>query len=157
GSPPAELLARRRDGHRPVVALVGDVPVAYGWVATRRAHIGALDLTFTVPERERYLWDFFTAPAWRGWGIYPRLLQAIVRETLDADRFWIGYDAPNVASARGIAKAGFRKVVEIVRLPDGRLALRPVGPPERVTAAARLLGLPVWRPVSGDDATSGRR
>ncbi len=154
----AEELARRRsEGHRPYVALVGREPVAYGWVATQRAEIGALALAFLVPPGERYLWDFFTLPEWRGRGIYPRLLQAILELENEAERFWIGYDAPNAASARGIAKAGFRVVVKIVRLADGRLALVPVGPAERVAAAARLLGLPIVPTATGGDATSEQR
>jgi len=152
-----ELEARQRAGHRPYVALIGNEPVAYGWVATREAEIGALQLRFSIPVGERYLWDFFTVPAWRGRGIYPRLLQAILGCEDTAQRFWIGYDAPNVASARGIAKAGFQKICEIVRLPDGTIALLPVGPEARVAAAARLLGLPVVHGVTGGDATSGQR
>ncbi|MCX2726428.1 hypothetical protein OO015_02835 [Thermomicrobium sp. 4228-Ro] len=61
---------------------------------------------------------------------------------------------PNVASARGIAKAGFRIVVHIVRLPEGTLAVVPDGPDDRVAAAARLLGLPVVRVPSDGGATS---
>ncbi len=149
-----ELDARRAAGHRPYVALIDGDPVGYGWVATRTATIGVLGLTFAIPEGERYLWDFFTAPQWRGRGIYPRFLQAILSREEDATRFWIGYDAPNVASARGVAKAGFQVVVEIVRLPEGTLALVPRGPRERVEAAARLLGLPLVDGLSGACATS---
>ncbi len=149
-----ELDARRAAGHRPYVALIDGVPVAYGWVATRTATIGALDLSLVIPEGERYLWDFVTAPQWRGRGVYPRLLQAILVRERDAARFWIGYDAPNVASARGVAKAGFQVVVEIVRLPEGTLAVVPRGPRERVEAAVRLLGLPLLDGLSGAYATS---
>src|SRR5262249_35635739 len=45
---------------------------------------------------------------WRGLGIYPRLLQAILaREAGEAQRFWIGHVRENRASGRGIVKAGF--------------------------------------------------
>lgn len=153
----SELQDRRRNGHRPYVALLNGKAVAYGWVATRTAEIGALGLSLVLSPGDRYLWDFFTHPDWRGRGIYPRLLRAVLGMEKDGERFWIGYDAPNVASARGIAKVGFQIVVQIVRLNNGSLALVPVGPPERVAAAARVLGLPVLdRPSDGCGTSGGR-
>lgn len=153
----SELQDRRRNGHRPYVALLNDKAVAYGWVATCTAEIGALGLSLVLSPGDRYLWDFFTHPDWRGRGIYPRLLRAVLGMEKDGERFWIGYDAPNVASARGIAKVGFQIVVQIVCLNNGSLALVPVGPPERVAAAARVLGLPVLdRPSDGCGTSGGR-
>jgi len=104
----AEILARVRDRHRPYVARLHGVPVAYGWSAVSRASIGELGLEFAIPAANRYLWDFATLPAWRGIGIYPRLLDAILdRESGEAGRFWIGHVDGNSASMRGIVKAGF--------------------------------------------------
>ena len=141
GLPLSEVQARVDAGHRPYLARLDGTPVAYGWVATRSASIGALGISFSVPLRNRYLWDFVTLPRWRGRGIYPRLLQAILRREEEADRFWIGHDAPNVASARGILKAGFTRVGEIYWLPDGSLAMAAVGSRDRARAGAALLGL----------------
>jgi hypothetical protein len=53
---------RLAEGHRPYFAFLVDNPVSYGWVATRAASVGELDLSFTLPPAERYLWDFATLP-----------------------------------------------------------------------------------------------
>ena len=66
-----EVRARRQKGHRPYVGRLQGMPVAYGWVATRSASIGELNLTITLSQRDRYLWDFATLPAWQGRGLYP--------------------------------------------------------------------------------------
>src|SRR5689334_9993941 len=87
-----EARARRRHGHRPYVAHLHGMPVAYGWVATCTASIGELNVTLALPPTDRYLWDFATLPAWQGRGLYPRLLQAILQqEALTVERFWIIY------------------------------------------------------------------
>ena len=85
------------------------VPVGWGWVAAREAEIPELGITFALLPGDRYLWDFTTLPAWRGHDVYPALLQAILVAE-EATRFWIGHDRDNAASARGMAKAGFREV-----------------------------------------------
>jgi ribosomal protein S18 acetylase RimI-like enzyme len=137
-----EMCRRYSDGHRPFVAEFEGTPAAWGWVATRHAVIGELAASFRIPPDERYLWNFVTRPSHRGLGIYPRLLDAIVRaESADADRFWVAYAPENHASGAGIRKAGFRAVAELSFDMDGRPAvhaLRPGGGDE----VARLLGLP---------------
>lgn len=100
--------ARVQAGHRPYVAFLQETPVAYGWVATQMERI-AEGLEWPLGGQDRSLWDFTTLPAWRGQGIYPRLLQAILRaEVAEAERFWIGHTLENTASRRGILKAGFQ-------------------------------------------------
>jgi hypothetical protein len=85
--------------------------VAYGWVAAGEASIGELTISFGMAAQDRYLWDFQTLPQWRGLRIYPRLLQGIMRHAaLEDGRFWIINAPENVASAKGIGKAGFRVV-----------------------------------------------
>jgi len=133
---------RFRDGHRPWLARIGDEPAAWGWVATRHAAIPELGIDVRFPAGDRYLWDFGTLPAWRGRGIYPALLQAIIKGE-GAERFWIGHDWDNVASARGIERAGFQRVGTVYRTDQGVLVLVPCGPAERVTAASSLFGIPV--------------
>jgi glycosyltransferase involved in cell wall biosynthesis len=77
-----------------------------------KASIGELGLEFAIPAGNRYLWDFATLPAWRGIRIYPRLLHVIVnRESIEAERFWIGHVDGNSASGRGIVKAGYAEAV----------------------------------------------
>src|SRR6266536_1329803 len=112
-----EVFRRVRAGHRPYLARLGGEPVAYGWVATREASFGGGRVRFEVPSPQRYLWDFATRPAWRGRGIYPRLLQAILAaEAAEAERFWILHEWFNGASRRGIARAGFQAAATLVFL-----------------------------------------
>ena len=147
-----EIRRRMSAGHRAYVALREGEPAAWGWVATRSAAIGELGLEFTIPTGERYLWNFVTLASHRGLGIYPRLLDAIVREeSREAERFWIAYAPENHASASGIRKAGFTTVAELSFDASGRPAVRGDG--RGGALAARVLGLaeaeealtPCWR------------
>jgi GNAT superfamily N-acetyltransferase len=135
--------ARRRDGHRPYVAYLDGMPVAYGWVATRTASIGELNLTITLPYSDRYLWDFATLPAYQGRGVYPRLLQAILRQEAEARRFWIIYAPENLPSGAGMRKAGFLVATELSFDADGQVRLAALGVYEHARAAADLLGVPL--------------
>ncbi len=138
-----EIETRLAERHHLYVARMDHHPVAYGWCATQSASIGELGIDFTLPAANRYLWDFATLSAWRGNGFYPRLLQAILAaESSEADRFWIGHDAHNRASGRGIANAGFTQVGTLQHL-DRRLTLHQDGSLERARAAAELLGVPL--------------
>jgi len=137
-----EMQRRLDDGHRAYVAYLNDTPAAFGWVATRSAELGELRSTFAIPSDERYLWNFITLASFRGLGIYPRLVDAIVRaESGEAERFWIAYAPENHASGSGIRKSGFTTLAELSFDADGRPALRPI---VRGAAriASRLLGLP---------------
>ncbi len=139
-----EVQRRWQEGHRAYVGYVDDAPAAYGWAATRRAGIGELKLDFALPPRCRYLWDFATLPPWRGRGLYPRLLQAIVRQEMaHADTFWIIRAPENGASGSGMRKAGFTPVGRLSLRADGLTALLPTGDPARARAGAALLGVPL--------------
>jgi GNAT superfamily N-acetyltransferase len=135
------VMTRRFDaGHRAYVALWDGEPAAWGWVATRSAEIGELSSTFTIPSGVRYLWNFVTSKGHRGKGIYPRLLDAIVRaESREAARFWIAYAPENRASGSGIRKAGFTTMAELSFDGAGRPALRGTVPGGG-RAAARVFG-----------------
>jgi GNAT superfamily N-acetyltransferase len=127
--------------HQPWLATIAGEPVAYGWVTASDLSIGELGLDVALQPGCRYLWDFFTAPSWRGNGIYPRLLQAIIAHDEKAERFWVGHDLGNVASAHGIAKAGFCEVGAVYRLRDGGLALISSGRLDRASAASEQFGI----------------
>ncbi len=146
----AEAQRRLAEGHRPYVAWMGDTPVAYGWLATRVASIGELGIDVPVPATDRYLWDFATLPAWRGRGLYPHLLQAILRqETKTAERCWIIAAPENRASSAGIFKAGFTTTAQLSFQANGDAGVTALGPAERVQAGASLLGVPVLE--AGED------
>lgn len=142
GRTEGEMTRRLAGGHRAYVALVDGQPAAWGWVATRTAEIGELGTAFVIGRGERYLWNFVTLKSHRGQGIYPRLLDAIVRaESCEAERFWIAYAPENHASGSGIRKAGFVAIAELSFDAAGRPALKGVVPGGSA-AAARVLGLP---------------
>jgi len=138
----ADIQARFDAGHRAYVALVDEVPAAWGWVATERATIGELKVEFTLPAADRYLWNFMTLAPFRGRGIYPRLIDKIVDvEGADAERFWIAYAPENHASGAGIRRAGFALVAELSFDRQGTPVVKGLraGGGE---AASTLLGLP---------------
>jgi len=150
-----EMTARFDAGHRAYVAWRNEEPAAWGWVATATANIGELGASFRIPGGERYLWNFVTLPEHRGLGIYPRLLQGIVRaESREAERFWIAYAPENHASGSGIARAGFTRLAEMSFDATGRPALFALTPGGGVVSS-RVLGLrvsddaltPCWRCV----------
>lgn len=150
-----KMTARFDAGHRAYVAWRNEEPAAWGWVATTSAQIGELGASFEIPRGERYLWNFVTLPAHRGLGIYPRLLQAIVRtESREAERFWIACAPENHASGGGIARAGFTRLAEMSFDAAGRPALHALVPGGGIVSS-RVLGLrvsdeplaPCWRCV----------
>jgi GNAT superfamily N-acetyltransferase len=150
-----DIEQRFAEGHRAYVAWWSEEPAAWGWVATRGATIGEMDARFSLPSSDRYLWNFVTLPTHRGRGIYPRLLQAIVRaEGADVERFWIAFAPENRASGSGIAKAGFTVQAEMSFDTSGRPAVRAMVPGGGA-AVSRVLGMrettepltPCWRCV----------
>ena len=142
---PSEGRARLNGGHLPYVARMDGQAVGYGWVATRKASIGELDLTFELSPDDRYLWDFATLPAWQGRGLYPRLLQTILeRESENTKRFWIIHAPENLPSGAGMHKAGFEFVGQLSFTSDGRVGLAPYSDSiDRARSGANLLGVPL--------------
>ncbi|HEX5167236.1 MAG TPA: GNAT family N-acetyltransferase [Thermomicrobiales bacterium] len=138
----AEAATLRAEGHRLYVARIDTAITGHGWAATRTASIGEVGARMQLARNERYLWGFVTSPEWRGQNIYPALIQAILRREADADRFWIGHDADNHPSARGVLKAGFTPVGAAYVGDDGVLHYARYGEDERERAAQALLGMP---------------
>ena len=142
GRSEAEMTRRMTAGHRAYVAWRDGEPAAWGWVATATADIGELGASFTLPRGERYLWNFVTRPEHRGLGVYPRLVDAIVRaEAREAERFWIAYAPENHASGTGIRRAGFVTLADLSFDAAGRAALRDVVK-GGARVASRVLGVP---------------
>lgn len=140
--PMHEVQERLQAGHRPYIATIDGQPASYGWVATRQASIGELDLSFVLPDAQRYLWDFGTLPSFRGLGLYPRLLQTILtKEVHTADFFWIIHAPENLPSGVGIEKAGFIPVGQLSYQLNGCPGLQPFDDIERAKAGAVLLGI----------------
>jgi GNAT superfamily N-acetyltransferase len=140
-----EGLARLNNGHLPYVARMDRQPVGYGWVATRTASIGELDLNFELSPDDRYLWDFATLPEWQGRGLYPCLLQTILeRENKSAKKFWIIHAPENLPSGAGMNKAGFEFVGQLSFTTDGSVGLAPFSDSiDRARTGAALLSVPL--------------
>ena len=135
---------RLATGHRAYLARVNDQPAAYGWSAINQAAFGTPSVTFHIPLANHYLYHFVTLLQWRGKGLYPLLLQAIINyEQESDDRFWIIHRQVNKASQRGIAKAGFQLTATIQTANDQRLILTPAHNTTRAQAAADMLGIPI--------------
>jgi ribosomal protein S18 acetylase RimI-like enzyme len=150
GYTPEQVSEGRGAGNRAYVARLDGASVAYGWSASRRASFGPQETAFEIPPGNCYLWGFVTLPAWRGRGLYPRLLQHIVRaEQPGAERFWALHDAENRASARGLFRAGFALAGHVYFLADGGFGLVAMGAGKRALAGAALLGMAVVAPPNG--------
>jgi GNAT superfamily N-acetyltransferase len=141
GIPSADLSEQLWLGHPAYLARLGTLPVACGWSATGAVTLLGGRVTLHVPPNHRYLYGFVTHPDWRGRGIYPHVLQAILR-TEAQEHFWIMHLIENASSQRGIHKAGFRIAGRLAFFPSGGLGLiPPAGDSERAQVAERLLGL----------------
>ena len=87
--------------------------VSFGWVTYRDRRIGPVPLK-DAPGRV-FLYNFYTLDVHRGRDLYPALLRTMRRELgrEGAIEFIIDVNDRNVASARGIEKAGFAAVTRI--------------------------------------------
>lgn len=119
-----DVLKRLANDHLAFVAYMRNQPAAFGWMARGKATIGELNHTLILPHRNRYLWNFRTLADYRGLGIYPALLQHMIRhESNKASRFWIIHAPENKASLKGIQKAGFQYVGKLYTDADGSAAI----------------------------------
>ena len=123
---PIKIEKRLADANSAYVAFIEDEPAGYGWSGANS--VGVADIFWPIPPQSRGLWDFFTLESARGRGIYPHLLQAILRKEQDeAEKFWLGHRVDNDASKRGIEKAGFALVNWVVLTPEQQIRLVPRG------------------------------
>ena len=153
-----ELLKRFETGRRCYTAWVEDRVAAYGWVSLNDEHIGELNLRINLLPGEVYVWDCATAPELRRNHLYSALLSYIIGELRGEGfcRAWIGADMDNIPSQRGIARAGFLHVADLVVARV--LAMRQVwaqgqpGVPESIVAEARRVFLndrdKIWKALA---------
>jgi len=119
-----EVSERLLNDHLAFVAYINHQPAGFGWMARRKAKIGELNHEFTLPQKNRYLWNFRTLAEYRGLGIYPALLQYIMKyEGDNVNRFWIIHAPENKSSLKGIVKSGFEYVGKLYAKADGTIAL----------------------------------
>lgn len=110
-------------GKRCYAGFHDDEIVTYGWVTFDEESIGELGLTARMRAGEAYIWDCATPPAYRGKRLYPALLSHILA-ALAAEgisRAWLGTDADNIPSQKGVALVGFQPVLDVgfARSPTG--------------------------------------
>jgi ribosomal protein S18 acetylase RimI-like enzyme len=112
----AEVFRRFETGRRCYAARVDGKLAAYGWVSFDEEFIGELNLRLRLLPGEAYIWNCATLPAFRQNHLYSALLVHIIRELHKEhlSRVWIGADLDNVASQRGIARAGFTYVADLL-------------------------------------------
>lgn len=152
-----KIQQRLDDGHQVWVATFGGTPVSFGWVSRGRVRIGELSKEVEIPASNAYLWNFRTLEYHRGLGYYPQLLHSILLdEQKSSDRIWIISAPENEASSRGIVKAGFQQVGELVFNYQNEVVLAVDHVDERVMAGANVMRVPIttsttrpcWRCVS---------
>ena len=118
-----EIVNRFANDHLAFVAFMRGKAAAFGWMARGKALIGEIDHELVLPVANRYLWNFRTLPEFRGLGIYPALLQFIIRYEKKGEHFWIIHAPENKSSMRGIVKAGFEYVGKLYTDSEGMAAL----------------------------------
>ena len=120
----AEFLRRFESGRRCYAAWVGEELAAYGWVSFGEEDVGELGLRVNLLDCEAYIWDCVTLPAFRQKGLFAALLGAVANalRTEGVCSIWIGANKDNAPSQRGIDRAGFRRVVDLlVARVDGQM------------------------------------
>jgi GNAT superfamily N-acetyltransferase len=138
-----EITKRLESGRQCYSAWVDGQIAAYGWVSLEEEEIGELNLRIKLLPGEAYIWDCATLPAYREKLLYSALLIYILGALRSQNlcRAWIGADLDNIASQKGIARAGFHHVADLVI--ERVLAMRQVwvtglpGVPESIVAEAR--------------------
>jgi ribosomal protein S18 acetylase RimI-like enzyme len=140
----SEMLNRFEHARQCYAVWVDGKLAAYGWVSLDEELIGELSLRIKLLPGEAYIWDCVTLPAFRRSRLYSALLTYITAElhTEGLRRAWIGADLDNMASQRGLARAGFQHVADLViaRVFAMRLAWvqgRPAVPDHLVAEARR--------------------
>jgi hypothetical protein len=116
GDPSHLALKRFAAGSQCYAAWVERTLAAYGWVSFQEEYVGGLRLTVRLLPGEAYIWDCVTVPVYRGKHLYSALLVFIAGELRHENvcRAWIGADLANVPSQRGIDRAGFHRVADLV-------------------------------------------
>ena len=99
--------ARLREGHRFYGWQDHAGIQSFGWTCASGRQIGRLHML--EKQGRLYCYNFFTAPRYRGQGLYPSLLASIRRSQASngSSEFLIDVSTKNLASRRGIDKAGF--------------------------------------------------
>jgi hypothetical protein len=113
---PREILERFAAGRQCYAAWVGEQIAAFGWVSFNEEYVGELRLRLSLLPGEAYIWNCVTLTPFRNFHLYSALL-VYIAEMLRGGPFcrvWIGADLENTISQRGMARAGFQHVADLV-------------------------------------------
>jgi GNAT superfamily N-acetyltransferase len=89
--------------------------ITYGWVTHGPEQVGEFERTFNLKSDETYIWHCGTISEFRRQGLYTALLNKIIYQLADegnSPTIWIGASRLNQPSIQGIAKAGFKRVLD---------------------------------------------
>jgi ribosomal protein S18 acetylase RimI-like enzyme len=116
-----EFDKRLLGGRRCYTAWAGEKLAGYGWVSFDAEDVGELGLRLLLQPCEAYIWDCYTFPDFRNMHIYSTLLVAILHALHEEGlcRAWIGADTDNAPSQRGIDRAGFERVADLLIEQEG--------------------------------------
>lgn len=128
-------------GDNAVLATLGMRPAGIAWTARGPVEVPELGRTLRLLKYDAYIHDVFVAPAARGRGVAPVMLEHLAKElrATDAYRSWALIEAHNQASIRAFQKASFTPVCDVIHAKMAtvdRVVCRPPDP-----EALELLGL----------------
>ncbi len=116
-------------------------PAGIAWSAGRSVEVAELGRSLHLGRHETLIHDVYVAPAARGRGVAPVMLEFLARELRGRDiyRSWALIDSENQASLRAFQKASYTPVCDVIyaRMATvDRILVRPPDPEAR-----ELLGL----------------
>ena len=114
------------------VVLKRDLIVHATWGTYSSAWTRELQRYFCPPGGDLYVYESYTRPEVRGWGVYTFALRQIATWAAEnaTKRLWVAVEHDNPASLKAVAKAGFVPAFEVAfKRRMGRLTVSPpMGP-----------------------------
>ena len=153
--PRADLEERFARGDECFVARHDGRIVAASWASRTLAYFAGLGCRYAVRPSEVYLYDSFTAPAFRGRAIAPALGVHVLERLRDAGvrRVTAAVTPQNIANRRARAKTGFRAYERMDHLRLGRRSWHwhrtLARPPRSATSAAPARRTSIGFPATG--------
>lgn len=146
-----EAAARKywRRGDRAVLARLSIRTAGIAWAARGAVEVPELGRTLQMGKYDAYIHSVFVAPAARGRGVAPVMLEQLTKElrAADAYRSWALISSHSQAPIRAFQKASFTSVCDVIHAKMAKVDRVVCRPPD--PEAKALLGL--------DDSAPARR
>ena len=135
------IRAQWQRGDKAVLAQLGVRPAGIAWTARGPIEAPELGRTLQLAKYDAYIHSVFVAPAARGRGVAPVMLEHLAKElrATDAYRSWALIAADNQASLRAFQKASFTPVCDVIHAKMATVDCVVCRPPD--PEAQELLGL----------------